>query len=472
MGEGAVVPEDVVRVRIDPTVLVIPRRAFARLAQLEEVQLSDGVRSIGNAAFYMCKALMKVHVSDGVESIGGGAFFCCNFAKFRSPPLVTTIPQSMLQYNKRLFSLEVPENTIEVGDHACHNCHSLRNIALASNTVVEWGAFCDCQDLLHIFDTQEAIVNALKIRFAGLPIHGKMYYKSYYNPPMTLEEIRNTIIIDENGELDPTGVQQDCLGMTPLHILACSTVQRCELYQLMVGMYSGNLIVEDSWRATPLLYAIWGDAPSEIVQFLVDSYQSLFPNHQFDWNAMLLTLGRSSVSNVVMQNLLNIQHALSPGYNIDWDRILGELAVPTELNEPHANPKTFCSLTRCSIATRVNAIGVKHFRDVMDDYWMGDNKDDFDREEWRDETLTKLEYYESKYRSLKEMTSLLELALWKIKFDDSRDHSKAMSRGRKQLKMDPSDFRLQCRLSCGADHVVENVWPFLLPPDFVRSYVR
>ena len=472
MGEGAVVPEDVVRVRIDPTVLVIPRRAFARLAQLEEVQLSDGVRSIGNAAFYMCKALRTVHVSDGVESIGGGAFFCCNFAKFRSPPLVTTIPQSMLQYNKRLFSLEVPENTIEVGDHACHNCHSLRNIALASNTVVEWGAFCDCQDLLHIFDTQEAIVNALKIRFAGLPIHGKMYYKSYYNPPMTLEEIRNTIIIDENGELDPTGVQQDCLGMTPLHILACSTVQRCELYQLMVGMYSGNLIVEDSWRATPLLYAIWGDAPSEIVQFLVDSYQSLFPNHQFDWNAMLLTLGRSSVSKVVMQNLLNIQHALSPGYNIDWDRILGELAVPTELNEPHANPKTFCSLTRCSIATRVNAIGVKHFRDVMDDYWMGDNKDDFDREEWRDETLTKLEYYESKYRSLKEMTSLLELALWKIKFDDSRDHSKAMSRGRKQLKMDPSDFRLQCRLSCGADHVVENVWPFLLPPDFVRSYVR
>ena len=472
MGEGAVVPEDVVRVRIDPTVLVIPRRAFARLAQLEEVQLSDGVRSIGNAAFYMCKALMKVHVSDGVESIGGGAFYCCNFAKFRSPPLVTTIPQSMLQYNKRLFSLEVPENTIEVGDHACHNCHSLRNIALASNTVVEWGAFCDCQDLLHIFDTQEAIVNALKIRFAGLPIHGKMYYKSYYNPPMTLEEIRNTIIIDENGELDPTGVQQDCLGMTPLHILACSTVQRCELYQLMVGMYSGNLIVEDSWRATPLLYAIWGDAPSEIVQFLVDSYQSLFPNHQFDWNAMLLTLGRSSVSKVVMQNLLNIQHTLSPGYNIDWDRILGELAVPTELNEPHANPKTFCSLTRCSIATRVNAIGVKHFRDVMDDYWMGDNKDDFDRGEWRDETLTKLEYYESKYRSLKEMTSLLELALWKIKFDDSRDHSKAMSRGRKQLKMDPSDFRLQCRLSCGADHVVENVWPFLLPPDFVRSYVR
>ena len=259
------------------------------------------------------------------------------------------------------------------------------------------------------------------------------------------------------------------LFRSPLHILACSTVQRLELYQLIVDKYPTNLIVEDAWGALPLLYAVWGDAPSEIVQFLVNNYQSHYPNHDFDWNDMVITLGGANASKVVIQNLLDIQQTLSPMYNIDWDRILGELAVPTELNEPHANPKTFCSLTRCSIATRVNAIGVKHFRDVMDDYWMGDNKDDFDREEWRDETLTKLEYYESKYRSLKEMTSLLEVALWKIKFDDSRDHSKAMSRGRKQLKMDPSDFRLQCRLSCGADHVVENVWPFLLPPDFVRS---
>jgi hypothetical protein len=67
--------------------------------------------------------------------------------------------------------------------------------------------------------------------------------------------------------------------MTPLHILACSTVQCLEQYQLMVDKYPANLIVEDAWGATPLLYAIWGDAPSEIVEFLVNSYQSLHPNN-------------------------------------------------------------------------------------------------------------------------------------------------------------------------------------------------
>jgi hypothetical protein len=41
----------------------------------------------------------------------------------------------------------------------------------------------------------------------------------------------------------------------------------------------------------------------------------------------------------------------------------------------------------------------------------------------------------------------------------------------RKMKMDGTDFRLQCCISCGADHVVENVWPYLLPPAFVHSYV-
>ena len=239
----------------------------------------------------------------------------------------------------------------------------------------------------------------------------------------------------------------------------------------MVEKYPENLIVEDSWGAVPLLYAIWGDAPREVVHFLVDSYQSLFPNHQFDWNDMLITLGRANVSKVVMQNLLNIQHALSPGYSIDWDQVLGEFAEPPLFNLPHALSAIFCFLIRCSIAVRVSAIGVKHFRDVMADIWMG-HEFNFNRQAWYTETLTKLEYYESEYQRLKETTSLLEFALWKIRMNDSSFiHGNVINRCNKKLKMDTSEFKLQCRISCGADYVIQNVWPYLLPPDFVRSYV-
>jgi len=250
----------------------------------------------------------------------------CNFTKFRSPPLVTTIPIGMLYGCTSMFSLEVSETIIQVVENAFGDCHSLRNIALARNTVVDETAFESCVDLLHIFDTLEAIIDALRNRFAGLPVHSIIYYKSYY--PISLEEIRNKIEGIQYANIR-SGLRQDCLGMTPLHILACSTVQCLEVYQLIVEKNPENLIVEDAWGAVPLLYAIWGDAPSEIVQFLVNNYQSLYPNHDFDWNDMVITLGLANASKVVIQNLLDIQQTLYPMYKIDWDRILGELAERT-----------------------------------------------------------------------------------------------------------------------------------------------
>jgi hypothetical protein len=62
--------------------------------------------------------------------------------------------------------------------------------------------------------------------------------------------------------------------------------------------------------------------------------------------------------------------------------------------------------------------------------------------------------------------------MWEIKMDDSKDDGVAMGDCNKKMKMDQSDFRLNCRISCGADHVVENLLPYLLPPDFVRSYIN
>ena len=175
-----------------------------------------------------------------------------------------------------------------------------------------------------------------------------VYYKSNHNTTSS-EGILNSLIIGDNGELDPTGLQQDCLGMTPLHILACSTVHSLELYQLIIEKYPANLIVEDAWGAVPLLYAVWGDAPSEVVHFLVHSYQSFYPDHEFDWNDMVITLGRANASLTVIQNLLDVQRTLSPGYNIDWDRILGVLAERSQWHEPQASPNTFCFLTNAAL---------------------------------------------------------------------------------------------------------------------------
>jgi hypothetical protein len=57
---------------------------------------------------------------------------------------------------------------------------------------------------------------------------------------------------------------------------------------------------------------------------------------------------------------------------------------------------------------------------------------------------------------LKESTSLPELAIWKMNIDASNIDNGVV---------------IECRTNCGADFVIENVLPYLLPSDFVRSYV-
>jgi hypothetical protein len=481
MGPGGdVAPRDVICLRVDPSVTSIPAHAFQGREKLTEVELCEGLVEIGGYAFRCCGlSITKINIPtslrridgwafqaslrcairlhDNIESIGRGAFAGCIFTNFRVPPLITVIPWCVLNGCTATFSVEMPSTVTEIERYAFNYCHCLRNVAIPPNAYVNVDNFHEATDLHQLFRSREIaeIVRQLKNRFDELPVHSTVYYQLYN------QGVLQRLITSDN-ELDPTGNQQDCLGMTPLHILACSSVHDLELYCVIVEKYPTNLITVDAWGALPLLYAIWGDAPVEIVNFLINSYQSLYPDHEFDWTDMVITLGQSNAPVAVIQNLLDIQHTLSPGYNIDWDQILEELAMATTSNEPFASSATFCFLTRCSIVTRVSAIGVKHFRDAMADNWMGDKDYDFDREMWRNETLTKLEYYESEYHKLKESTSLLELALWKMNIDASNvDNGVTLG----------DDNRLECRTNCGADFEIENVLPYLLPSDFVRSYV-
>ena len=59
------------------------------------------------------------------------------------------------------------------------------------------------------------------------------------------------------------------------------------------------------------------------------------------------------------------------------------------------------------------------------------------------------------YESIKEGTSILELALWKAKIDEGRN---------KRARVDGDvSYKEQCRVNCGADIVMRNVLPYLMP---------
>jgi hypothetical protein len=162
-----------------------------------------------------------------------------------------------------MFSLEIPETMTMIEDEALYRCDCLRNILLPSNAVSNGRIFFHDNggtlnvrtDLQELFgDSYEIIIRELQHRFDGLPIHRLIYYHSY-NQGM-LQDLISVIdmrsgqheVLGSN-KLNPTGNQQDCLGMTPLHILARSSVHDLELYRVIIETYPTNLITEDSGGA-------------------------------------------------------------------------------------------------------------------------------------------------------------------------------------------------------------------------------
>jgi hypothetical protein len=182
---------------------------------------------------------------------------------------------------------------MEIKDGAFNFCYCLRNVAIPPNAIFDetfiYGGENDEEihtDLLQLFGSEERTVRELQHRFDRLPIHFIVYYQSYYRG--MLQNLIAAINLRSGqrrmlrSKLDPTGNRQDCLGMTPLHILTCSSVHNLEVYRVIVDKYPTNLITEDRWGALPLLYAFWGAAPAEIIQFLLESYRSLYPDYIFN----------------------------------------------------------------------------------------------------------------------------------------------------------------------------------------------
>jgi hypothetical protein len=154
-------------------------------------------------------------------------------------------------------------------------------------------------------------------RFDRLPVHSSVYFQSYHQGALQHlidaintksglhQKLRSMLSQRLRGKLNPTGNQQDCLGMTPLHILACSSVHNLEMYRLIVAKYPANLItVDDRWGATPLLYAFWGAAPVEIINFLINSYYLIYPDYVFNWTMMVETMGRCDTPKENIESLL------------------------------------------------------------------------------------------------------------------------------------------------------------------------
>ena len=207
-------------IAIPDSVTTIGEDAFDDCTNLESVLFSDQscLQEIGHCAFYRCHSLHSIIIPKSVTTIGRDAFHDCSklksviFAEHSSIQVINCFTFC------RCFSLQfinIPTTVTAIHRSAFAWCPVLQVIDIPRQAAVRPRAFDTCPLLSTTLE--EHSTDCIKGRFDALPIHQSCYK---LNDATTTNAIINYIhSIQDN---DPTLLQVDIMGMTPLHILCAN----------------------------------------------------------------------------------------------------------------------------------------------------------------------------------------------------------------------------------------------------------
>lgn len=297
------------------------------------------------------------------------------------------------------------------------------------------------------------LTDALQRRFGLLPLHYICFYNSYQSTSIVLRDLKREMRLSR---WYVTGTYRDCVGMTPLHILACSNKQDIKVYKLLIDHYPQTLIIKDYWGEVPLFYVVRSTkAPDAVVNYVVTCYKSIYPKYIFDWARMAHNMTKNStipLSNI--KRLIHVHHTNFAEQEYDMQSVVLELAIGDTSQSAFCcgTPiEIFKYLLQVSIETRLDVLNVRQWRDELERDVSTFPGKAIAREYAARVIYVKLDMYEV----VKEATSVLELALWQKKINDdcaANNKGNAISQSREE-----------CRINCGAEIIIRGVLRYLLP---------
>ena len=104
---------------------------------LTNIELPEGLTSIGGSAFYGCSRLADIKIPDSVTSIKGSAFFkCTSLSDIIIPCRVTNIESYICYYCSRLADIKILGRITSIGNSAFQGCAKLNTIVLTNTTTI------------------------------------------------------------------------------------------------------------------------------------------------------------------------------------------------------------------------------------------------------------------------------------------------------------------------------------------------
>jgi hypothetical protein len=179
---------------------------------------------------------------------------------------------------------------------------------------------------------------------------------------------------------------------------------------------------------------------------------------------MVETMGRTDTPNESIENLLHVKQMHFPDQPLDWEYLLDEFAARVYTKYPGLIRERMQFLFMCGMSEHVKALPFAFWRDhITSMIQTSDFKYNGNNSIILREIREKLAYFEDELPKLEEATTILELTLWKMTMNEKNHHKEeGTNQHQTKIKIDKSSFRSQCRVTCGADVVIQHVLPFLL----------
>lgn len=361
------------------------------------------VIEVENEAFRDCIKLREVVFHDGLQKIGDRAFWnCTSLSSITFPSTITEIDGYAFHYCRNLMEVVFNEGLKKIGGYAFYYCTSLLSITIPSTvTEVDRNAFYNCSSLGEV------------ILHDGLQKIGTWSFSecsslSSIKLPSTVTEIGN-------------GAFYSChnLGVVVLNegLQKIGKYAFCNCYCASLSSVTIPSSVTEvdiaAFKSCNLREVVFHGVPREIGN---DAFINCTSLERFTFPTISTRL----------DNLIQTGH---------WEEIENEVNEVRGVVERSGGDLFMSTQTMR---------GGRNWDAVRNDI---------------DKIIRVISYYE-----LKEATSILEVALWKFKIDESsssRRSSGQSSCKRARVDNDPSQ-RDQCRISCGADIIIPGVLHYLV----------
>ena len=136
-------------IEISEGVTSIGEYAFYECSKITSITIPNSVTSIEDYAFSRCSNLTSVNIPYGVTSIGGWAFAeCSKLTSISIPSSVKTIGIWAFAECSKLTSISIPNSVTSIGGYAFYRCSNLTsvNIPYGVTSIGGW-AFAECSKL-------------------------------------------------------------------------------------------------------------------------------------------------------------------------------------------------------------------------------------------------------------------------------------------------------------------------------------